>query len=265
MSRVRDPSIAPFSRLNMNWLHALILGIIQGCTEFFPISSSAHLQCLKDKLHLSADSPLFDLACHLGTAAVLVIYFRQDIRQLFCAPKKFIPFALALVPLVPAYLLLKPLRELVTHSTTLLAPCLLVTAGLLFFARGKLEGKTFRHRDAVWIGAMQGLALIPGISRSASTIATGLFRGMSTRAAVRFSFLLSIPAIGGGAVIEAWKLASTSPPLAELMPCMLGFCASACVGACVIRRAMPLLDRGVFRPFAWYCLIAAILLSVEAI
>lgn len=248
----------------MNWLHALILGFVQGCTEFFPISSSAHLKWMKTKLHLGEETAFFDLACHLGTALALVIYFRKELKQVcFSKPKKMIPYCVALLPLIPAYFLLKPLRDLVS-SPSFLGPCLFITAGLLFTARKKLNDalKIPTLKDALWIGTLQSVALVPGISRSASTITAGLFRGLGAKEAVRFSFLLSIPAVTGGAFLETIKLIRDTSLPVDMRICAIGFLTSALVGLGVIRLAIPLLEKGNFKPFAWYCLIVAILLTI---
>jgi undecaprenyl-diphosphatase len=105
------------------------------------------------------------------------------------------------------------------------------------------------------------MALIPGISRSAATIGTGLWRGLSSAEAVRFSFLLSLPAVAGGTFLELLKMKSSSMTV-PLPHCWIGFAASALVGLTAVRFAIPLLQRRVLRPFAGYCLIAGILLSL---
>lgn len=244
----------------MNWLHALLLGVLQGVTEFFPISSSAHLKLLKTYLEIPAgeEAVFFDLACHLGTLVALVIYFRKDLLNL--GLKKIGLFVLALLPLVPAYFLLKPVREFLSQPY-LLGACLLVTAIMLFFIP-KLMKKTnqgMHWKNALWIGVVQTAALVPGVSRSATTITAGVWQGLSVKEAVRFSFMLSIPAVAGGAFLEMLKISGTS---FDVSTTVIGFGASALVGLGMVRIAIPLLERGVFRPFAWYCLIVSILLTL---
>jgi undecaprenyl-diphosphatase len=250
----------------MDWLHALILGVVQGCTEFFPISSSAHLKIFKSWLSIPAgeETVIFDLACHVGTVIALVIFFRKDLYEIFFVqPKKILLYIAALLPLIPAYFLLSPIR-LWASQPRLLGACLLVTALLLFaisrIRKGSTETPTWK--DALWIGTMQSVALIPGISRSASTITGGVWRGLSVREAVRFSFILSIPAALGGAFLETVKLAKQPVIAFDSSTCFIGLGVSALVGLGVVRFALPLLEKGVFRPFAWYCLIVAILLTV---
>jgi undecaprenyl-diphosphatase len=248
----------------MSWLHALILGLVQGITEFFPISSSAHLKMVKGWLQVSTgeESLFFDLACHVGTLIALVIYFRKDLCNLLSHPKILTPYIVALIPLIPAYFLMKPLR-IWASQPHFLGGCLFITAILLFsmqkMKKGAAEKPTWK--DALWIGAAQSMALVPGISRSASTMAGGLWKGLQISSAVRFSFILSIPAVAGGALLETLKLSSRAP--VNLGLCAIGLGISAIVGLGVIRIAIPLLEKGVFRPFAWYCLIVAILLTVR--
>ncbi len=247
----------------MSWLHALILGLVQGCTEFFPISSSAHLKIVKSWLQVPGgeETVFFDLACHIGTLIALAVYFRKDLWELFSQPKKLIPYFIALIPLVPAYFLLKPVR-LWASQPHLLGACLLITALILFAAQKIKKGasQTPTWKNALWIGAMQSVALVPGISRSASTITGGLWQGVTVREAVRFSFILSIPAVAGGAFLEMFKISGHSALAFDT--CAIGLGVSALVGLGVVRVAIPLLEKGVFRPFAWYCLIVAILLTV---
>lgn len=251
----------------MSWLHALILGLIQGITEFFPVSSSAHLKFFKTFFGVPAgeETVLFDLFCHMGTLLALIVYFKKDILELFYQPRRLIPFMIALAPLVPFYFLLKPLRDALSKPEYL-GFCLVGTAAILYFV-SRLPGKSKAHitnKDALWIGACQGIALIPGISRSAATIGAGLWRGASPMEAVRFSFLLSLPAVSGGTFLELLKIKShfASMSLVELPHCLIGFATAAIVGLATVRFAIPLLQKKVLKPFAGYCLIAGILLSL---
>lgn len=204
---------------------------------------------------------IFDLACHLGTLMAAIYFLRQDIRAIFTSDrKKLAVFFIALLPLIPCYFLLKPLRALV-GQTQFLGLTLAITSLLLFLA-GKVRIKSRGQvGDALWIGTMQSAALIPGISRSASTISTAHVLGWSPREAVRFSFLLSIPTIIGGNCLELLKLAM-SPAMRQgasysFSSCFIGFISSGIVGLIAIRYAMRWLEKGNLRPFAWYCLLLA--------
>ena len=250
----------------MSWLHALFLGLIQGIAEFFPVSSSAHLKIVKSFFDLPAgeETVVFDLFCHLGTFMALLVYFRKDIARLFTYPRHLVPFMAALAPLVPFYFLMKPLRDALSKPE-LLGFCMMGTAAILFGASllksGEKESTTIK--DALFVGASQALALIPGISRSAATIGTGLWRGLAPAEAVRFSFLLSLPAVAGGTFLELMKAKSHLTSMSVSIPhCLIGFATAAIVGMAAVRFAIPLLQKRVLRPFASYCLIAGILLSV---
>lgn len=237
----------------MNWLQALILGMIQGLTEFLPVSSSAHMKLAKFFLGVSETGVLFDLMCHLGTLSVLLWYLRKDIIQLFLYERKKIKwFFIALVPLVPCYFLLKPVREYFSQIQ-FLGISLCVTAGLLYLGTRVRFNSGKGWKDILMIGTMQSVALIPGISRSASTISTASMLGWSAKEAVRFSFLLSIPTIMGGNLLEIIKVAHTESM--EISSCLIGFLSSLGIGAIVIGFSLPLLEKGIFKPFAWYCFI----------
>ncbi len=244
----------------MHWLQAIFLGLVQGVTEFFPISSSAHLKFFKTIFDLP-EMVLFDLFCHLGTLLALVVYFRRDIFLLFQNPRLLFPFIIALCPLIPFYFLLKPLRETLSKPE-FLGFCLIGTAGFLYLASvcRRTSKTALDWKDALWVGTLQGVALIPGLSRSAATITAGVYRGATPHEAVRFSFILSVPAVAGGIFLESLKI----PHLEgfSLTPCLLGFAVAAIVGLVTVRIAIPLLQKGVLRPFAWYCLIGGILLSI---
>jgi undecaprenyl-diphosphatase len=249
----------------MSWVHALILGLLQGVTEFFPISSSAHLTIARLLLGVEGkDSQvLFDLSCHLGTLVAVLFFLKREIVELFCAEtKKLILLFIALVPLIPSYFLLKPVRDFVSRPEYL-GLCLLGTSGILFLGntyrlrREKCDSMKRAITDALFIGAMQSTALIPGISRSASTISAARILGWDAPKAVRFSFLLSIPTIVGGNSLELLKMAaSSSTCLSVPLPlCGLGFLTSCLAGLFIIRRAIAMLERGRLQPFAWYCLV----------
>jgi len=167
---------------------------------------------------------------------------------------------LAIIPLIPFYFFLKPLREYASQLI-FLGPFLLVTAFFLFlgerFQLRQRSPDSFKNaaQDALWIGAMQSVALIPGISRSAATISTARFLGWDPSEAVRFSFLLSIPTILGGNCLELLKLFlfSESPAPFELTSSLIGFLSSLVGGALVVGPAFSLLEKGRSRPFILYC------------
>lgn len=248
----------------MSLFEAFIFGLLQGLTEFLPVSSSAHLKLAKLFFNVenSEGQVLFDLVCHLGTLLALLYYLKKEILRIFRSdPKKLLLLFTATLPLIPCYFLLKPLRDFASQPQ-FLGICLILTALILFSgqrlrvrkeASASLKSKM---SDVLWIGTMQSAALIPGISRSASTISCAKVLGWEPKEAVRFSFLLSIPTIIGGNFLELLKIYLSKETLASISipACSVGFIASLGCGLLVIRLALSYLEKGNLRPFAWYCL-----------
>ncbi len=256
----------------MTIIQGLIFGLLQGITEFLPISSSAHLKLFKllFGIESSESQVIFDLICHLGTLVAVLLFFRKEIVQLFTKDRKQLGLLfLATLPLIPCYLLLKPLRDLAS-SPQYLGICLMITSLILFIGnKWKLQRETsslpkWKLSDVLMIGTMQSAALIPGISRSASTISCARVLGWSASEAVKFSFLLSIPTIIGGNCLEALKLyASTEEPIeVSLAACMVAFATSCIVGLVMVRFAIFLLEKGNLKPFAWYCLVLGLVTTL---
>lgn len=244
----------------------MLLGIVQGITEFFPVSSSTHLTLAKTLMGVPNGEVMivFDLVCHLGTLAAALYAFRQDIYLLFTIRRdKLWQLMLAMVPLIPAYFLLKPLRQSI-HGFGALGATLTITALILFIGQRfrVKESATIawprRARDALCIGTLQATALIPGISRSASTISCARCLGWNSSEAVRFSFLLAIPTVLGGNCLEALHLFRSSTLCLDLpislSCCLIGFGASAAGALAIIGPAIRFLEKGRLSPFAWYCL-----------
>ena len=256
-----DPNVAgsipvdrPFVRLHpVSLIQAMILGLIQGLTEFFPVSSSAHLKLAKwfmgieDGEHLI----LFDLVCHSGTLLSLLIFLRRDVLDILKDPKKMALYFLALLPLIPAYFLLKPIRHMASDPAYL-GYALMLTGALLLAAlrkRESIESKKWQH--VLCIGVMQTMALIPGISRSGSTIAAARFCGWNWRESAKFSFLLAIPTILGGEALEF--LTASSASSVSCSGYVAGFLASFGLGLLGVQFIFWIYERGRVAPFAWYC------------
>ena len=248
MSRVRAPSIAHSQRgfFVEVWQSAL-LGIVQGITEFFPISSSAHLKLLRSLLGIEGNWLYFDLACHLGSWCALVWWMRQEISYVWTQWKQFF---LALFPLVPAYLLFKYFGLSQVQNTGYF---LILTALLLFFGKNPWTFRLSPNRSSFFIGSLQALALLPGLSRSGLTMVGGRICGKSWKEAAHFSFLLAIPTIFGGEVLESWKAVSHSEKIPWNL-CAVGAVASLFTGLLAIRLAFRVYEKGTLAPFAWYCL-----------
>lgn len=194
----------------MDFLHALVLALVQGITEFLPISSSAHLILLPHLAGWVDHGLIYDLAAHLGTLAAVIVYFRRDLRRLLVAgwrstsghgvdedARLFWYLLIASVPVGIAGLLIYGIAAGLFREPLLIAMTNLLFAGLLWLAdrvgRRQQAFTQISLRDALFIGLAQVLALVPGVSRSGITITAGLFLGLTRQAAARFSFLLSIP------------------------------------------------------------------------
>ncbi len=247
---------------------AVLLGVIQGLTEFFPVSSSGHLAVAQHFLP-GFDQPgvLFDINLHLGTLMAVLIYFRSEIKQLVIGilpgasgtPGRRLAMMLV-IGTIPAVLVGLLFGSVVEKSFTQLGVVglgLLVTGTLLLlstrWARTDRGLESVTVTDALTVGILQSTALVPGISRSGTTIVGGLSRGLSRAAAARFSFLLSIPAILGGAVYEI--------PKARLLPeeavanYAAGFIAALIVGYIAIDVVLRSLANRRFHLFGYYCLV----------
>ncbi len=256
----------------MSWLESFWFGILQGVTEFLPVSSSAHLKLFK--IFIDSESTegqvLIDLIGHLGTLVAILAFFWKDIRYLLKVDRQNLRFLLwATLPLVPCYLLLKPLRDWAS-SPQYLGYCLIATSFILFLGQRWRPPSPFSSspsrlfKEALMIGTMQSAALIPGISRSASTISCARILGWEPKDAVRFSFLLSIPTVIGGNLIELFKLyvSSETPLPIDLPSCLITFLSSSLMGFIVIRFAMKILEKGHLKPFAWYCLVLGVVTTL---
>jgi undecaprenyl-diphosphatase len=256
----------------MSTLEAVILGIIQGLTEFLPISSSGHLELgqlllgLKNLDHYV----LFNLVCHLGTLLAIFLVFADQIRAVFKTDRtRLYQILLGTLPLFPLVLLIKPLKALFNQPQYLgfcfLFTALLLYAGIRFGSVVPDFSKRERHRwrDALFIGLFQAVAILPGVSRSGSTISGGLLLGWKQQEAITFSFLLAIPAILGATVIELWQVLKSSQtnleiPLIGWVEYAAGFLTAFGVGYLALQFLIKLAAKNKFIYFVWYCLIIGI-------
>lgn len=273
----------------MTLLHAILLGLVQGLTEFLPVSSTAHLTVAEYVL-LGRSMPLaFDVLLHAGTLVALMLYFRRELGQIVRGLLGRDPeglrlagwLLLAMVPTGVLALATKPLKEAQKGHLWIYGIFLLLTAALLWLANSLARrreasqvGRELREVgawDALAVGAIQGLGGGFGLSRSGSTIAMGVFRGLRLPASARFSFLLGIPTIGAAALMEGRHLflpLLRGEPLSAqmafpegsgnpLLLCAVGVLVAGLSGY----AAIGLLDRFTRTPrlrgFAIYCLVAA--------
>ena len=242
---------------------AVLLGLIQGVTEFLPVSSSGHLVIGQALLNIEADMITFDIFVHVGTLVAVFVAFWGDIAALLRRP--FCRFtALILVGCVPAGvmgLLLDDLFSALFNSVTAVA-CALVVTGILLFLSDRFDGKKtlqeMRFSEALLVGLFQGCAITPGLSRSGSTIFGALLCGMQRREAARFSFIISIPVILGAAAKECWDMASAGGIALE-WTYFLGAFVAAASGYAAIRIFLRLLEKKNMRYFSYYVWAVALL------
>ncbi len=265
----------------MTLLQAIVLGIVQGLTEFLPISSSAHLVIVPWALNWQLDPAYafaFDVLVQMGTLLAVIVYYARTLggmavavwaglraRRPFADPRARLAWliALATVPAVLAGFLFHDAVEAAFGSPTAVFFFLLVTAAMLAaserFARPQRLLDTLRWPGALVVGAAQALALLPGISRSGSTISAGLLRGLLRPEAARLSFLMSIPVMIGAGLVGLKDLADLSPTPDLLLPVAIGLLTAAVVGYLTIRWLLAYLAGHRLTVFAAYCFIIGIL------
>jgi undecaprenyl-diphosphatase len=253
---------------------AVVLGITQGLTEFLPVSSSGHLVIVQSLMAVPEGIAIsFDIVVHLGTLLAVLLYFRQDLCQLLqgifkrdpAALRLFGALALGTVPAVIIGFLLKDFFEQVFAQPVWIGGALLINGVMLlavsrFAGTRELDG--VRSLDALWIGLGQAVAILPGISRSGSTIAVGLLRGLSREAAARFSFLLAIPVILGAGLLELKGLLNGGYQAIGASAFWIGFFSAALSGYFIIHLFLSFLRRGSLRPFGIYCLVLGVVALV---
>jgi undecaprenyl-diphosphatase len=258
----------------MSILTALVLGIVQGLTEFIPVSSTAHLLVGEHLFRIAPDDPrvfAFTVLVQLGTLVSLLVYFRADVvalgRAFFARPFSSDANRLAwyvllgTVPALVAGALLKPLVEDLFKAPLIGAAIRLFTAaGLLalaeFLGRRSRRLDSMRARDALVVGLFQVLAVFPGASRSGTTISGGMSLGFERPSAARFAFLLSVPVLLAAGVYEASDLRGLPDPGSFLLPLAVGFAAAAVSGWLAIGWLIRYLGRRSLYGFAAYCVAA---------
>ena len=260
---------------------AILQGIIQGLTEFLPVSSSGHLSLYQHFTGQSGEAAgLLSILLHLGTLVAvcvafwdtiwgMIVEFFRMIGDIFTGkftfktdnPSRRMIFMLivALLPLLVFFFLRDWYTSLASDNDILVEGiCFLATAGLLYLADhltpGRKDASNMRVRDALLVGTMQGIAPLPGLSRSGSTISSGIFAGLNREFAVSFSFILGIPAVLGANIFEV-KYALEAGAQMELLPMLVGMIVAAVVGFLAIKLVRWLARSGNFKVFTWYTLI----------
>lgn len=263
----------------MTYLMSVILGAVQGVAEFLPISSSGHLTLLQYFFGMENTDNLFNILLHFATLlAVCVVYFR-DIKDMIVeffgligdlvkgkASKGNPPEArrmilLLIVGTLPlfAVLMIKDYVEVLGNYPPFISCALLVTGMLLFtsdrFARGTKNARNATLKDVLLVGVAQGVATIPGLSRSGTTISAGMALGFDRKFAVRYSFLMSLPAVLGATILEVVDVVQSGAGIPEgmLPKYLLGMAVASVVGYCSIKLVNLLASKGKFGAFAYYC------------
>lgn len=260
--------------------NAILLGLVQGIAEFLPISSSGHLSILQNLFHMSTaeDGHLFfDVLLHLGTLVSICIVYWRDIRAMvretlafFRSPRlpaeqrrKQFPAArmvlMIILATLPLFLIL-PIHDRVEqlyYHTFFIGLMLILTGCLLFVAdkmpKGTRTEKNMRVHDALIIGVCQAVATIPGLSRSGTTIAAGMATGLERSFAVRFSFLMSLPAVLGANILALAKAAKTGIDVSLLPAYLVGMLVAMASGIVAIGLVKRLTSKGHFGAFSYYC------------
>ena len=268
----------------MHFWEAIILGIIQGLTEFLPVSSSGHLVLAQNLLGISSPGVVLEVVLHLGTFISVLIVYWQDVvgifRGLFSLisnptakrriPKELTTYRrmvillfLGTIPTGIFGVLLEPLFSSLFDSLLVVGVALLVTGVVLYLISrmrpGKRDFRKMGALDALAVGLAQGLAIIPGLSRSGMTISSALGRGLNRETATRFSFLLSLPAIGGAAILQLRDILGLTSQMGDASMLLAGFSAAAIFGVLAIKLLVSVLKYGKLQYFAYYVWIIGLL------
>jgi undecaprenyl-diphosphatase len=267
----------PFARIaELTWLAAALLGVVQGLTEFLPVSSSAHLVLARAFFGWNVDEGAFglafDVALHAGTLVAILAYFHRDIAVMLAAAPEVLSanrgpgkvarvIVIGTIPTALVGLLFAKWLEEHLRTPTVIAVTL--TIGAVWLLAAERFGARTRDEDALTaggallVGTAQASALIPGMSRSGSTISMAMLLGMTRESAARFSFLLGIPAIGAAAAKEGVKVLKTGMTAHDAGLFAVGMLTSAAVGFITIRFFLKYLTRHSLNVFAYYRLALA--------
>ena len=267
---------------------AILLGLVQGLTEFLPVSSSGHLVLAQTLFGegIETNYMLFNVLLHFGTLLSVVVAFWKDVRELVVEffgwvrdgfrindrpYRRFI--VMLLLTIVPMFAILpvKSTIEGAFSSPLLVGLMLMVTAAILYLSE-KAPKKRKTERDATWLDALivgvgQCFAVLPGLSRSGTTMCTGLFRGFSREFSVRFAFIMSLPVILGANLLELIDVIRDPASMGEVSAVcyIVGILAAMISGLAAIRMVRFVSKRGNFRPFVVYCMLAGTVTIVASL
>ncbi len=261
----------------MTYLTAVLLGLVQGITEFLPISSSGHLVLLQNIFHIEGADLIFDVMLHVGTLFPIFLVYRRDLKKGpkrtfghrrrrgqagpgLCGPergKAAGDFSAGGHASAAAGAAAQGTAEKLSGSSAFIGVMLLITGGVLHaagrFSRREKSEKDISLLDVILVGLAQALAVLPGLSRSGLTISAGLLRGFPKRFAVKFSFLLSVPAVIGAALISLVEAVRLGFDVGLLPMYLAGMAAAAVSGYFAIRLLRWITSRGSIGGFAYYC------------
>ena len=268
----------------MDYIFIIIQGIIQGLTEFLPVSSSGHLSVAQHFMNIGDESLIISIVLHLGTlAAVFAAFwgtiwgmikeFFLTIRDIFTGkfswrnmndnPRMMFMVIIATLVLVPVYFFKDFFTSVEGDGDIIFEGCAFVFTAILLFlsdacVKGYKTGKDMTVKDAITVGLFQCVALFPGVSRSGSTVTAGLFCGLTRETAVTYSFILGIPAILGGSILEIKNAVSSGVQL-DIVPLLIGFLTAAIVGFLSIKLVKLIIKHDKFKIFGIYTLILGLL------
>lgn len=254
----------------MNSFQAVFLGLIQGLTEFIPVSSSGHLVIAQHFFKIKEDQVLFNVILHIGTLVPIFIVFWQDIKDIILLKKEkrkeSLYILIAIIPTGIIGILFEDFFEQL-FSNVYLTSLMLVVTGLILYLTEKIESDNKEIKDLKWwqplaVGLAQGGAIIPGISRSGTTIAASLFQGLNRKAAARFSFLMSIPVIGGAGLLQFLNVLESGSINLKIKIIVLGFLTAAISGYFAIKILLKLLAEKKLDYFSYYCWFLAALVVI---
>ncbi len=258
----------------MSLIKAILLGIIQGLTEFLPVSSSGHLVIFQRILGIEGAGVTLEVLLHFGTLLAVFWVFRRDFLDLLKFPKDTVQrrfLLLLIIGCIPTALIgyfLGDFIESIFHSLLLTGAALVVTGIILklltLLPEGKKDITSMQPLDALWVGLLQGVAVIPGISRSGSTITAALWRGLDRATAVRYSFMLAAPVIFGATLLEVKDMIKVGIEKTLLLDYTAGTVAACICGILAIRLFIRLLQQKKFHYFAYYCWVAGVAVIIAS-
>ena len=275
----------------MNFIQSIFMGIVQGLSEFLPISSSAHLVFTSnfykvfkgiEIVQQSNEEIFFDIMLHLGTLIAVLIFFRKDVIEIAnalikaCLKKDFSDYKAKLgiyiiIGTIITIALALPLNDFAEHLVyhpAIVGGLLILTGGTLFLSeylskKREEKSENLNLKQSILVGIAQGLAVLPGFSRSGWTIATGLFAGLNRQTAARYSFLLSIPIIlGASMVYPLLKIDIEEAVTYNWTNIIIGTIISAIVGYLCIKYFMKFISKFSLNIFGWYCVVMGIITAI---